>query len=338
MTSSTPGVSITAATINVPNNIPGSGIPIVLSSGLGVTSGSFTLQYNPSLLAISGAVTKIPGATFTVILTPISPTLATAVLSFSSPAPISTSATPITIGNLLATVPLSATATYGAKALLHFSSDTLNGTAGAIAITNQDGVEVAAYFGDVDETGGPLALNDATVIAATASGVPNTAAQTIPGFAAYPNIDPIIIGDVSLQGIVNSTDAGAMLQEVGGIARITIPYAPIGLAVTPAGPSALASPAAASLGVHAAPHVFVAWEQIGTIAPGVSVQAPPAIPALTSTAPGVSLPSLQSGTQMDLLADSQLVTLGQPQDADLVWNDDEGQAPLGAKWRGNGIL
>ena len=212
--------------------------PSRLSSGRGVVSGSFTLQYNPSLLAISGVATKIPGATFTVILTPINPTLATAVLSFSSPSPISTTATPITLGSLLATVPLSATASYAPRRLLHFSSATLNGTGGPMAITNQDGVEVAAYFGDVDETGGPLTRNDASAISTTAAGVPSTAAQTIPGFAAYPNIDPAIIGDVSLQGIVNSTDAGAMLQEVGAPPRITIPYAPIGLAVTPVVPDA----------------------------------------------------------------------------------------------------
>jgi hypothetical protein len=338
LTSGTPGVSITAATINVPNNIPDSGIPIALSSGLGVTSASFTLQYNPSLLAISGAVSKIPGATFTVILTPISPTLATAVLSFSSPSPISTTTAPITLGCLLATVPLSATASYGAKALLHFSSATLNGTAGAIAVTNQDGVEVAAYFGDVDETGGPLALNDASAISAVASGVPNTAAQTIPGFAAYPNVDPIIIGDVSLQGIVNSTDAGAMLQEVGGTARITIPYAPIGLPVTPAGPSALPTSAAPPLAAHAAPQVFVAWEQIGSNAPGVSVQAPPTIPAPTDTAPSASLSPLQSNKQGDLLAENYLGAVGQLPDADLAWNDDEDLALLGAKRRGNGVL
>jgi hypothetical protein len=54
-----------------------------------------------------------------------------------------------------------------------------------------------------------------------------------PGFAAFPVLDPAIIGDVSLRGNVHSTDAGAMTQQVGGIARITIPYAPIGLTVTP---------------------------------------------------------------------------------------------------------
>jgi hypothetical protein len=63
--------------------------------------------------------------------------------------------------------------------------------------------------------------------------VPNTAAQTLPGYAAFPNLDPAIIGDVSLQGTVNSTDAGGLLQEMGGSARFTIPYAPVALTETP---------------------------------------------------------------------------------------------------------
>src|SRR5208337_3402872 len=130
----------------------------------------------------------------------------------------------------------SVTASYGVSQLLHFSSEQLNGTAGPIAVANADGVQVTACLGDVTDEGGPLNQNDAMAISAVAQAVPNTRAQTIPGFAAFPNLDPAIIGDVSLQGSVNSTDAGALLQEVGGLARITIPYAPIGLPVTPAGP------------------------------------------------------------------------------------------------------
>src|SRR5207249_1061427 len=149
LASTTPGVSITLATINAANNIPGNGIPIALSSGLNVTSGSFTLQYNPGLLNITGAVSKIAGATFTVNTTVNSATSATAVLSLSSPSSIMSSAAAITVGSLLATVPLSATASYGAKQLLHFSSEQLNGTTGPIAVTNQDGVQVVAYLGDV---------------------------------------------------------------------------------------------------------------------------------------------------------------------------------------------
>jgi hypothetical protein len=119
---------------------------------------------------------------------------------------------------------------------LHFSSEQLNGTAGPIAVTNADGVQVAVYFGNVTDTGGPFSLADAGAISSVANTVANTQTQTIPGFAAFPNVDPAIIGDVSLQGNVNSTDAGAMTQEVGGNARITIPYAPIGLQVTQVGP------------------------------------------------------------------------------------------------------
>ena len=242
LSSSTAGVAIGLATINVANNLPGSGIPIGLSSGLGVTSGSFTLQYNPSLLTISGTTAKAVGASFTLVSNTInSATSATAVLSLSSPGSLSSTAVPTIMGTLLATMPMSATSTYGAKQLLHFSSESLAGTAGPIAVTNADAVQVAAYLGDVTDLGGPLSLQDAGGVAAVAGTVANTTAQTIPGFAAFPNLDPAIIGDVSLQGSVNSTDAGAMTQEVGGLARPTIPYAPIGLAVTPIGPGATMS-------------------------------------------------------------------------------------------------
>ena len=253
LTSTTPGVTSGLAPINAANNIPGSGIPIALSSGQGVTSGSFTLQYNPALLNISGVVSKIAGASFTLTNTINSATSATAVLSLSSPSPISAAATAITLGSLLATVPLSATASYGAKGLLHFSSEQLSGTAGPIPVTNQDGVQVVAYFGDVTDTGGPFTLQDAADISTAAGGVPNPVAQTLPGFAAFANLDPVIIGDVSLQGSVNSTDAGAMIQEVAGTARITIPYAPIGLPVTPVGPDPTLSVPSILQAVPAAP-------------------------------------------------------------------------------------
>jgi hypothetical protein len=227
LSSPTPGVSITPASINVANDMPGNGIPIEISSGLGVTSASLILQYNPSLLTISGAVSKIAGATFTYYTTIQSATLATAVLSFSSPAPISSTATPMTLGSLLSTVPMTATSNYGAMQLLHLGGITLNGTAGPISATGVDAVQVAAYFGDVTDNGSPLSLADAIAIAAESATLPNTVTQTLPGFAAFPNLDPAIIGDVSLQGNVSSSDAGAMIQEVSGTPRITIPYAPI---------------------------------------------------------------------------------------------------------------
>jgi hypothetical protein len=240
LTSTTAGVHIAAATINAANNIPGSGIPIALSSGLNATSGTFTLQYNPTLLSITGvapstALSAISGATFTLVSNTVSGTSGTAVLSLSSPSRLSSTTTAFIMGSLLATVPLSATSSYGAKQLLHFSSEQLSGTAGPIAVTNEDAVQVVAYLGDVTNLG-PFNLADASAISAVAGGVANVITQTLPGFAAFPDLDPAIIGDVSLQGLVNSTDAGAMNQQVGGTAQKTIPIAPLGLPLTPVGP------------------------------------------------------------------------------------------------------
>jgi hypothetical protein len=237
LTSPTEGVSIAPANINVVNSIPGTGIPIALSNGLGVTSGSFTLQYNPEMLDISGAVSKINGASFSVNTTINNATSATTVISLSSPTAISLTSGPITMGSLLASVPLTATSSYGAKQLLHFSAVQLSGTAGPITVTNQDGIQVAAFFGNVSGSGGPLSLSDVNAITTIASLVPSTTAQTIPGFSAFPNLDPVIVGDVALQnlGFVNSTDASVINQELV-LPRNSIPFVPTGLPLVISGP------------------------------------------------------------------------------------------------------
>jgi hypothetical protein len=243
LSSTTRGVSISQATIDVANNIPDDGVPIALSSGIGVTSGAFTLQYNPSLLMISGAVSKVAGSSFTLVSNDT--VTGTAVLSLSSPTSLSTTARPIPIGSLLASVPFSATQSYGAQQLLHFSTEQLNGNAGPIKLTGADGVEVAAYFGDATDASGPLTHNDSSAVFAVGSAVPNVFSQTLPGFAAFPNLDPAIIGNVSLTGAVSQADAGALLQEVAGMERTTIPYVPIGLPI--ASISAFPATARASL-------------------------------------------------------------------------------------------
>jgi hypothetical protein len=235
LSSSTASVSISLANINAANSIVGDGIPISLSNGLGVTSGSFTLQYNPTMLSITGAVSKISGATFTLNVTTNNATSATAILSLSKASPISTTSLPLTIGSLLATVPLSAI--YGSRQMLHFSAVQLNGTAGTMPITSQDGVEVAAFLGDVTESGGPFTVGDASAIAAAAAVVANTTALTLPGFAAFRNIDPVIVGDVAMQGFVSFTDASVMNQELVS-ARAAIPFAPAGIPDPPASQSA----------------------------------------------------------------------------------------------------
>ena len=237
LTSTTPGVTSGLATHQRRQQHPRQRHPHRPEQRPGRDLGQLHAPVQPELADHHRGGVQNPRSQFHAFIDTINtPTSATAVLSLSSPSPISSAATAITLGSLLATVPLSATASYGTKQLLHFSSEQLSGTGGPIAVTNQDGVQVVAYFGDVTDTGGPFTLQDAADISTAAGGVPNTAAQTLPGFAAFANLDPVIIGDVSLQGSVNSTDAGAMIQQVGGTARITIPYAPIGLPVTPVGP------------------------------------------------------------------------------------------------------
>ena len=110
-------------TIELPNNVT-SGIPINLSNGSGVTSGRFSLQYNPALLDVTGVAVNasLPGATLT--LDPSS-TPGNAVLVFTSSTPLATGVAHL--GGLTATVPNSAAASYAAKVDLHFAGTQLNG-------------------------------------------------------------------------------------------------------------------------------------------------------------------------------------------------------------------
>jgi hypothetical protein len=221
------------------------------------------------------------------------------VLSLSSASPISSSASPITLGSLLATVPQSARASYGTTQLLHFSGEQLNGVAGPISVTNADGVQVAAFFGDATDTGGPLSLSDASAVFSVANAISNTMAQTIPGFAAFPVLDPAIIGDVSLQGAVSSTDAGAILQEVSGTARITIPYAPIGL---PAAPSpAMELDVAAS---RASQTLIAAGKSAGSVA-----NAPSPKQATALQAEAAPLSTVPAGQEQPIISEYTLSEL-----------------------------
>jgi hypothetical protein len=210
-----------------------------LSNAQNVTSGSFTLQYDPTLLHISGVVSKIPGASFTATITESGHT-GTAVLSLSSPSRISTSTSFLTIGSLLATVPFGATANYGAKQLLHFSSLQLNGASGPIAVTNQDAVEVAAFFGDVNNTGLVFGLSNALGTISTVANLTFLldSQQLIAGFGQFPNLDPAIIGEVNLSPTANitSSDTTKMNLELTNPQGI-IPWLPAGLTVNPVGPS-----------------------------------------------------------------------------------------------------
>ena len=115
----------------------------------------------------------------------------------------------MTLGQIVAQVPDSAASDYKAKELLHFSSIVVN--SGAITAVGKDGIHVNAYLGDVTGTG-TLAPLDASLIS-------RVSVLLDSGFAAYPLLDPSIIGDVSDSGNLNRADVTLMNRLLAGIAR-----------------------------------------------------------------------------------------------------------------------
>jgi hypothetical protein len=217
----------------LPNSATG-GIPLNLSDGSSVTSGTFTLQYNSALLTITGAQvnTALTGA---VLSLSAASTPGNAILTFSSPTALSAGVA--RLGGLTATVPNSTASAYKSKALLHFSGITFNG--GAKSVVGDDAVQVVGYFGDT--TGdGSLSAGDASLIARVASTLDGNS-TTLPGFSAFQLADPAIVGDISGNGSVDSADVTLLNSTVSGTPHTQVPTIPVGLTIVPTGPDPVLS-------------------------------------------------------------------------------------------------
>jgi hypothetical protein len=214
--------------INVPNNAAGNGIPVALSTGAGVTDGTFVLNYNANLLTITGGTVNplLTGATFTVTTFGSGPA-AQATIVFHSPTALAAGA--VRLGGLNATVP--SNAPYKSKELLHWSSLSLNG--GAIATTADDGVHAVAFLGDT--TGdGTYTSADSVLIARVASAADS-------GFAAYPVLDPVLVGDLNGDGRVTATDGGLLNSYLAGTPVLQVPPFPGPPTNNPPGPDPMLS-------------------------------------------------------------------------------------------------
>ena len=196
------------------------GIPISLMAGTstgGVTSGQFTLTFDPTLLTVTG-VTVDPnlaatnGATLTL---DGSSNLAAglAVIDFSATA-VTANSTGIVLGGLTATVP--SAALYKSKDLLHFSSVSLNN--GAIAAVGADAVQVVAFLGD--------ASGDGYITSADAVDVENVAGGSDAGFAAYRLADPYIIGDLSGDGKADGATYSLLTKYINSTVTPQMPAWP----------------------------------------------------------------------------------------------------------------
>jgi autotransporter-associated beta strand protein len=214
--------------IKVPNNT-GAGIPITLYSAAGVTDVTFTLSYNPALITVSGALTgnaTDPASSFTLVNSPTiaDATHATASFHFQDATPQSGV---VVLGDITAIVPATAAGDYKAKELLQLSAITINHGAVPGAVS-ANGVHVNAYFGDVTGNGTIDALD-----VATAS---NVAQGKDTGLAAYPLLDPAIVGDVAADFSIDAGDSSTLAAFVSRLPSAQIPAIPSGLTITPGGP------------------------------------------------------------------------------------------------------
>jgi hypothetical protein len=222
--------------INLANNTS-NGIPITLSNGSGVTDGTFVLQYNANLLSITGSTVNsaLSGATFTVT-TSGSGTSAQATIVFHSSTALVSGA--VRLGGLTATVP--GKAPYKAKALLHFSSVSLNN--GGITAVGDDGLQVVAFL---DDTSG-----DGTYTSADSVLISRVASLADSGFAAFPVLDPAIVGDLNGDGRITAGDGGLLNNYLAGNMVAQMPAYPGAPSNNPSGPDpALTLPSALQVGM-----------------------------------------------------------------------------------------
>ena len=290
--------------VDLPNSRdrqPG-GHSLNLSDGAGVTSGQFVLQYNSALLAVTGVTVNgsLAGASLT--LDPSS-TPGKAVLDFFSPTALAPGIA--SLGALQAGVPNSAAASYKAKALLHFASEQLNG--GAIAVAGDDALQIVAYLGDTN--------GDGTLSGGDASLISRVSVIFDTGFAAYPLLDPAIVGDLSNNGQADGPDVTLVNSYLAGIYRPQVPLIPTGLIIVPTGPDPILSLPA---GLQAIPGTTLTVPvDIDTAHPDGSTGATEAILALkydpqifTVSAADVQLGSLTTGWQLTTVVNSQTGEIG----------------------------
>ena len=187
--------------------------PIVLNNAAGAKRVDFTLNYNPNLLTVTGFSGGVlpTGSTVTVDTS----TAGQLHVSVLSPTAFVTGT--IVLGNLEASVPI--TAVYGAKDLLHFSAVSLD--SGVRLVHSDDGLHIVAFVGDTSGDGSYTTLDFQRF--------QRVLLKQDSGFGAWPLVDPVIIGDIDHNGLLQSVDALKLAYQVGGTNQKDIPAIPAGL-------------------------------------------------------------------------------------------------------------
>jgi hypothetical protein len=207
--------------VQVPNDT-GHGIPITLFMAAGVTDVTFTLDYNPALLTVTGAASGDATGPASSLTLSGSPTLIDAThasANFHYHAATAHSGTSV-LGDIIAVVPSSAAGAYKAMELLSILAVAIN--QGAVKGAGGTSVHVNAYLGDVTGDGKIDALDLATVYSAYQG--------RSTGFAAYRLLDPVIVGDVAHDYSIDAGDVSDIAAYVVNLPTPMIPPLPTGAA------------------------------------------------------------------------------------------------------------
>ena len=106
---------------------------------------------------------------------------------------------------LVATVP--ASAVYGRKEIIDLTVTQINGSAPLPGdVADDDALHVVGYLGDTSGSADYSTL-DVTLLQRLVTHLDS-------GFAAWRNVDPMLVADISGDGRLNSLDASRLLQEV----------------------------------------------------------------------------------------------------------------------------
>ncbi|QOV22627.1 beta strand repeat-containing protein, partial [Anabaenopsis elenkinii] len=177
------------------------GLPIRISNPNGVDNISFTLQYDPDILAITNAnVAPSSGWNFTSTPT-IDPLTGQAQFTLAGPALSNTT------DLIFLTAEVPETATYGNSGLLRIIP--------GAGLVGDSAVQLVANFGDTTGDQG-YSPSDASLIARVSVGLDT-------GFRAFPIIDPLILGDITGNGELSPLDAARVAQRVVGFSVPAIP-------------------------------------------------------------------------------------------------------------------
>ncbi|MDH6063353.1 hypothetical protein [Umezakia ovalisporum] len=182
-------------------NIRGGGqfnpLPIRITNPGGVDNISFTLQYDPDLLAVTGANVAVSGWNLN--------------SDFNTPGQAQFTLSGFALNADTDLITLDAqvqqTAIYGAKGVLQI----LPGA----GLVGDSAVQLVALVGDTTKTEGYLST-DAALISRVNVGLDS-------GFRAFPVTDPLIIGDATNNGIIDAADTTSVRRAAVGIPSPFLP-------------------------------------------------------------------------------------------------------------------